>query len=84
VCLKAWGFGMETWSPRSPAFEIGAGSLVVATAWLVFYVVAAVGVVGPQMRPDIVTVNVSQNQQNLPSVKLHETTFGFSDVDEDD
>src|SRR5262245_42521410 len=81
-----------TTSHTSPASDIGGGTLVVAVAWLVFYLVAIRGgTVHNETRNDdtrqyMVSRDISWNNQDtttLPVPKLHDMTFVFSDEDDD-
>src|SRR5262245_49385113 len=84
---------MTTWSHKSPAaLDIGGGTLVVAAAWLAFYLVATLGgtrhdearqVESPHY---MVSSDISWNNQNineLSAQKFHDMTFVFSDDDDD-
>ena len=84
---------MTTWSHKSPAaLDIGGGALVVAAAWLVFYLVATLGGIRhnetrqDESRQYMVSPDISWNNQNineLPVQKFHDMTFVFSDDDGD-
>jgi hypothetical protein len=71
---------------RSPAFDVGAGTFVVAAVWLLFYVIAATGLIDPPVRQDFVIVGSSQNGQNAENFDLKKSYDALlsSNVDERD